>query len=242
MEFTHLTNLPEIYEETLLYLPYEDIITLCVSHPDLSYICSDNKFWRRKVRYDFSVDHLKPEGISYRQQYRDLITFYDPNNVAEEGRLDILIVLNEKDNILPDEKGANWAARNGHLHVLEWLEKYNILPTVEGANWAAGHGELKVLEWLESLRDYDRFPDVTGADNAATNGHLPVLKLLEKHEILPNQYGTNMAAAKGHLHILQWLEKRNRLPNIYGEYLAEKNRHFDVVEWLAEIKNVPPIQ
>ena len=149
MEYIPFTHLPEIREETFLYLPYDDIMSMCRTHPDLSYICSDNRFWKRKVRHDFHVERFKPEEISYRQQYKDLITYTKPNKAAKEGRLDILIVLEEELDILPNAIGASSAAGNGHLHILKWLEERDILPSDGGANWAATHGRLHILKWLK---------------------------------------------------------------------------------------------
>ena len=204
MDFNPFIHLPEIREETLLYLPYDDIISLCVSHPDLSYICSDNRFWKRKVRRDFHVERLKPEEISHRQQYKDLITYNDPNKAAEEGRLDILIVLEKEERLLPNRRGASLAARNGHIDVLEWLEERKIFPSFIGANETAANGHIDVLEWLE------------------------------EREILPTEYGANWAAANGQLHVLMWLAKRDRLPTKDGADWATKNGHFHVLEWWEE--------
>ena len=71
------------------------------------------------------------------------------NEKASNGDIFILELL-EKEGILPDEEGANWAAQNNHLDVLIWLDQRKILPNVDGANRAVLNRNFNILEWLAS--------------------------------------------------------------------------------------------
>jgi len=140
---------------------------------------------------------------------------------------------------------ANWAARNGHLAVLEWLNALNppIRADMRGANYAAGNGQLAVLEWLNTLNPPIR-PNVDGANYAARNGHLAVLQWLNAFNppIRPNVVGANWAAGNGHLAVLEWLNTLNPpiRPNVDGANGAARNGHLHVLEWLNTLQ--PPIR
>ena len=233
------TGVRELDWNILLELDYQSLARACQANIEINRICQDDSFWKAKVRHEFGVDQYKPEGISYRQQYQDLITVEDTDVdiSTENGRVDLLITL-EKRGILPTQDGANWAAWKGRFQVLEWLATRNILPTQEGANLAAGNGRLQVLEWL---RARNILPTQRGADLAAMKGHLPVLELLATRNILPTQVEANYAAMNGRLPVLEWLAARNILPTQQGANLAAENGQLQVLEWF-EARNILPTQ
>ena len=248
MEFTDLTAIPEIYEETLIYLPYDDIMSVCRTHPDRSYICSDNRFWRRKVRRDFHVERLKPEGISYRQQYKDLITFNNPNRAAALGRLDILIVLKEKYNILPDEDGVRNAVFNNNLSVLKWLAEQGISLHVRDANIALHRRYLDILKWLKKQGIYPGEREVNAViKKAVMDGDLDMLEFMKKEfDILPNEYIPALAASYGHLHILKWLAKQEIFLSVEDAYVAIEQAadygDLDMIKWIKEEFDILPTE
>ena len=205
------TGVHELDFRILLNMDYNSLMKICQTDKYLNQICQDDYLWRKEVERDFGKEVIKykPERETYRQQYEHLRKVKDPNEEAMKGRLDGLIILEQR-GVLPDENGANGAAEKGHLHILEWLEQRGILPDEEGANYAAMNEHLNVLEWLEKR---GILPDINGANFAAENGHLHVLEWLEQRGILPNFNGANSAAMNGHLHILEWLEKRGILPD-----------------------------
>ena len=231
------TGITELNWDILLDLDYQALARTCQVNKKINKICQDDRFWREKVRKDFGVEKYKPEKITYRQQYRDLIETNDTDPAAEEGRLDELIVL-EARNILPTQGGANWAAWDGQLEVLEWLAARNILSTRNGANSAAEKGQLEVLEWLAAR---NIIPTQKGVDNAAGNGHLEVLEWLRVRNILHTQRGASLAAASGQIQVLEWLAARNILPTQEGANWAAGNGYLQVLEWLAA-RNILPTQ
>ena len=192
------TGVPELDWHILLELDYQSLARACQASTEINQICQDDSFWKAKVRYEYNVDQYKPEGISYQQQYRELIEATDYISAIKNNRLDVLIALEKKGIALPGQNitlkdAVNFAAGNGHLQVLQWLAERNILPTQVGANLAAENGQLQVLEWLAAR---NILPTEDGANWAAGNGHLQVLEWLAARNILPTQDGANLAAAE----------------------------------------------
>ena len=62
---------------------------------------------------------------------------------------------------------CNYAASNGHIHVLEWLKLRNIHLSMDGIECAAENGHVNVLEWakLYKLAPSGRRPFVEMNDN-----------------------------------------------------------------------------
>jgi len=248
---------PEINWNILLQLDLTSLSRACQSSSAVNQICQNDSFWKAKVEYDFgSVSQYKPEEITYRQQYEDLIQATDPDQAALEGRLDKLVVLETK-NRLPTQIGANWAAGGGHLHILEWLEARGILPNDHGAGYAAERGHINVLEWLESrgilssrdvaseaaggghinilewLAARGILPTQDGVSFASQNGQLDALKWLAARGILATREDADMAAGGGHLDVLEWLKSRGIFPTQDAANLADEGDHLDVLAWLA---------
>ena len=119
----------------LLNLPYKWVLSYCSTSREATQVCQNDYFWKLKVGHEYyPVSMYKPPNISYRQQYRDLINASDPNKAAKEGRLDLLVALDQK-GIHPNQWGANYAAENGHLNVLEWMDQQGYPhPDQDGAN------------------------------------------------------------------------------------------------------------
>jgi hypothetical protein len=47
----------------------------------------------------------------------------------------------------------DWAAENGHLHIIKWLHDNRIEGcTTLAMNWAASNGHLHVVQWLHENR------------------------------------------------------------------------------------------
>jgi len=55
-------------EDLLLALDYEDLFDLCDRHPDITQICADEDFWRRKSELDFNITQ-KPKNMSWAKLY-----------------------------------------------------------------------------------------------------------------------------------------------------------------------------
>lgn len=102
-----------------------------------------------------------------------------------------------------------------HLETVGKRLGVNLLPDVFGANWAAGNGEIELLEWL-ACRDPPILPNSSGANMAAENGHLDILRWMELQGIGatidalildPDDYDINMGE-KYYKDVQDWLRER----------------------------------
>jgi len=131
---------------------------------------------------------------------------------AKEGKLEVVKLLREKGHSW-DEYTCAYAAKGGHLKVLQWLRSHGDLScpwnesTCAHAAWG---GHLEVLQWLRDTRLHGRRVCPWGervCANAAKRGHLKVLQWLRSHGDLScpwNESTCALAALNGHLEVLKW--------------------------------------
>jgi hypothetical protein len=76
----------------------------------------------------------------------------DANEAAGRGDLDLLTSTYEKLGLLPNVDGANAAAINGRLDVIQWLAQRRppILPDDYGRRAASMANQHHVIDWLNS--------------------------------------------------------------------------------------------
>lgn len=110
------------------------------------------------------------------------IQITDIDNLTGRGCLEMLEYLYQELKILPTSKGADAAAMEGSLYILEWLEKRGILPTAKGADMAVATGRVSVLKWLFNRRI---FPTETGLNKAVMFGRPEILELLKENGMDP---------------------------------------------------------
>ena len=197
----------------LQYLSDTDLVSLSKVYPKLL----DNEYlWSNRYTELTKKILSLHSGLSWQDSY-----FYALINMRKyediiyaTGNLRLLQYLNFSGNLFPTVYGANLAAENGHLDVLEYLKQFdsNIHPDRHGVDWAAKSGHLHVLKYLERLHPRIR-PSIWGANWAAEYGHLNVLRYLEHLSIHPTLYGANRAAGNGHLHVLKYLEHLKVFPD-----------------------------
>jgi Ring finger domain len=162
---------------------------------------------RKKFGYKCAVDEeKKQEELSEEEEiYAENFEEIDAANfAAEHGRIDTLNSIEQERGVLPTFMGANGAAGNGHLDVLNWLEQRHILPTHIGAHHAAENGHLDVLNWLEQRHI---LPASYAAIDVAENGHLDVLNWLEQRHILPSHVSANRVSR--YPDVLNWISERH---------------------------------
>lgn len=96
-------------------------------------------------------------------------------------------------HVLLSTTPGDWAARKGHLRLLQWLAANAAdglgLCTSMAMDFAARNGHLDVLEWLHRVKPF-RDPSERGYTHAAAD----------------------WAASKGHLRVLQWLVRQHGGP------------------------------
>jgi hypothetical protein len=110
------------------------------------------------------------------------------------------------------------AARQGHLHVLQWLRaqdppcSWNIYT----CSFGAMSGRLDLLQWMLA-QDPPCPCDEETCSEAARNGHLELLQWLRAQDP-PCPWDANtcsLAALNGHLELLQWLREGDGERNVH---------------------------
>jgi len=173
----------EIQFNYLLYLPVTDIANYCKVSTHATNICTDDSFWKAKIDHDFpTISQYKPEGITYQQQFLDLLHDNSVRKATKEGRLDILLYLMSQGKF-PGQVDAIFAAKNGHINILNMLESYKIYPTIVGADWAAMNGKVNSLEWLEAR---GILPHQRVVNYFVSQKHPDVLQWLSTRKLVPN--------------------------------------------------------
>ena len=223
MNPNYFLQLP-IYERVALLenTPDHHTFTTLISMPEFGFFTNNFKLQARvyKQRLDNYFSKREPyyeANTSWREIYNRLVELENTIKLYPNSLDDLLDEMIRKGYlmeikilslipILPDKHGANWAAYNGHLTVLQWMKENSLpLPNQFGANWAAENGNFVVLQWMKE------------------NG-LP----------LPNQNGANWAAGYGHFVVLQWMKENNLpLPDQQGVKSAIWNGYTSIVNWLA---------
>lgn len=164
----------------------------------------------------------------------------------QKGRLNILRWL-RKNGCRFNKKSFSYAAKYGHLHILNYLERWKGNRQIsssykyDACNKAAEYGQLDCLKWLKA-RDFPCFEHV--CDNAAKKGHLHILVWARSLDPpCPWSETTSYLAAKeGHLHILEWMYHQDP-PCPWSERITTNAVYFNngkLLEWLKN-KNHPSL-
>src|SRR5690606_9049897 len=98
-----------------------------------------------------------------------------------------------KIQVLPSQKAVDAAAGKMELEALESkCHQWKRFPGQNGANKAAENGRLDVLQWMAALTP-PVIPTNLGANGAAKNGHLEVLVWAAALDppVVPSQHGAN---------------------------------------------------
>ena len=202
----------ELLLNKMLFMDYKTLTDFCSTNTAFSIACQDDYFWKMKVERDFGmVTQYKPNNITYRQQYKELMNATDPDKAAGDGRMDLLINFARKD-LHPMKGGANLAAENGHLDVLKWLvETFRVYPDIDGALKAAEKGRLDVLQWMAGIED--GYIDEEVVNMAAEYGHLDIVKWIASSKgLYPDEEGIMRAAASGHVELINWVDSMIGFP------------------------------
>lgn len=169
------------------------------------------------------------------------------NQAAASGHIQVLNFLHNVDETgFPHrraegpEKHKMWAAavqaaRNGHVHVLAWLQLANYPIQYSAATAAVGDGHIPVLHWLhdnvKSMRDYCNDGGVDLCAEAGQHGQLDVLKWLRALGCEWDDLVCTFAAYGGHQELLTWAVDNGAemTEEVIGQ--AVYGGHFDVAKW-----------
>ncbi|MDE2097751.1 MAG: hypothetical protein KGL39_10920 [Patescibacteria group bacterium] len=128
------------------------------------------------------------------------------------------------------------AAKNGHLHVMKWVERNLLLPIKEMPDayaWAAKGGHFAILRWLRTKSvplGYDTF-------RVAVQHRCSLKALKSLHAINPlmvlDKEATTAAAGRGMVSVLKWLVKELGAPIEKAACVMAAGRGYaNTLDWL----------
>ena len=146
-----------------------------------------------ELGYLSTLKHLHARGRLYK-------TAHLCHAAARRGQLEELQCFLAKG--CPWGTSSSYAARGGHLEVLQWAHTNRYSWDTTTCDCAAEGGHLQVLKWLR----LNGCPwDETTCEYAAFNGHLEVLQWARANGCRWSRHKCNMAVKGGHLEVLKWL-------------------------------------
>lgn len=152
-------------------------------------------------------------------------------DASSQGYLDVLIWAN--DFGFPCDKHVySAAARNGHLHVIQWLHQNKCPNERNGKKMilaAASAGHLHILKWAHK-NEYIFHPQEY--DEAARSGHLDILKWLHRKGLKCGFMTAGLAAERGHLKVLKWLYRKKYNINTHEYNRAVFGGHLHIIKWI----------
>jgi hypothetical protein len=129
-----------------------------------------------------------------------------------------------------------WAARGGHLAVLEWIQANKTQQCrVDAMDEAAGQGHLEVVKWLHTNRSEGCTS--CAMDNAADNGHLEMVKWLHGNRSEGCTHrAMYLAAEHGHLEVVKWLYAHRPDSHTHRAIdAAVQSGHIRILCWLQPL-------
>ena len=133
-----------------------------------------------------------------------------------------------------NEETCGAAAENGHLEVLQWVR-------ANGCPWdwrtcagAAEGGHLEVLQWMHVSGYSLYWRRVQTCSWAARAGHLEVLQWLCANGCPWDERTCALAAENGHLEVLQWARENSCPWDFYTCKYAAQGGHLELFQWARE--------
>ena len=144
-------------------------------------------------------------------------------------------------NLVDENALVRCAAAVGALPSLRWVHQQSqcLLYKQDACYYAAKHGHVHVLEWLGWTAH--AWPTSSEAKVAAKNGHIECLKWAVEHGCdQPNHILSvcACAAAHGHTDVLVWMVERGHRDLVLDERVqvgARAHRQTDVLQWLHSL-------
>ncbi|OQR89037.1 hypothetical protein THRCLA_22758, partial [Thraustotheca clavata] len=129
----------------------------------------------------------------------------------------------------------DYAADNGHLHIVKFLHENGCREcSTDAVDLAAGHGYIDIIKWLHQNRTEGCTSEAL--EEALSNDHLNIVEYLETHyNVGFSKYAMANAARKGNFDAIKFLnEQRNveSTPSAMDE--AAQHGHLDIVKYLHE--------
>lgn len=183
--------------------------------------------------------------LSSNQKHTPNLKINSINEAAMHGYLDILQLI--APSKYPNKQGADLAAMNGHLHVLQWLEFYNVFPTINGVEIAKDLQYTNIVTWcttkgiVPSDAWNDNITKFLNTNSGNTHGgiiramrynRLDIIKLAIKRGLIPNIQDIYIVCDTISLDVLNLLEKYGVIFDAqFLQHALDKNR-LDIWSWL----------
>lgn len=216
-----MTGIEPVDLNILFQMDDQTLASACQTNRYISSLCQNEGLWKlRTEKYYSDAGKYKNIDRRWRDYYKILY------------------------GTTLDKEGADLAAQNGHLDVLQWMASLepHIRPSRYGIKSAVWYNHLDVLQWITTL-DPPILLTVDDIHTASRNGSLDVLQWAASltPPVLPDVTSANQAAIGGFLNVLQWMASLDPpvLPNIIGANMAVNGGFVNVLQWMASLN--PPI-
>jgi len=178
---------------------------------------------------------LKERGIYPDDRITETIILADEGKYRiypEERRLEMLQRYEAERGFTPTRRAADVAIIKKYNNILRWIMNKDILPTEKGANWAARHKQYDLLDLL--YNNYNILPtsEVLDSQYVRVNRDVNMIQWLTDKGILPTSKAADFLAERENYAELNVLAGQGILPSSKSYDLALINNKQRLIEWL----------
>lgn len=231
MSLQHMSS--ELQESIISDLSYDDIINYCESYPGFRYICSDQDFWKRKLKREFTAltqDGVILDPILYVTNYTlsdedwkltykrwEFIAYADFSDISGTNPIydlshntDIIMWYLDQNEYIPEFNLYAIAIRYNNLTILHKLHAMGFKLVSKVRVMSIGNENLKLLHSIDmdqndvlSLSNFGILLSIT-----AHYAQMPTVQWLYTQYPEHLAFMTN-AAYNGRIDIMEWLLDQN---------------------------------
>lgn len=227
----------DIYFVQMLEMDLDTLRSFCQVDSLANRVCSSPYFWLTRIRREFGDDLLpyKPEQVSYREMYEELMTIEDDDldYAFEQDRPDLIQYLVGVRGVGVSEAEMKTLVQAGHLDSLKQLNRLGYPITSRLVDYAAKYDRLEILIW--AAETFNLYPSYIGQEEAATEGNIDVLQWMLDRGVTLDGDIANAALEAGELEAYIWtVDNGLHRPNIVYSTQALLLGQIDILNWLNE--------
>lgn len=252
IEHKYITGIRNV--DYLIYNKLDDLslYRLCLSSKTKSEICKDDGYFKYRIRtyYGENIVNNKPNNITYKQQYIDIIKVLYKDGIKGDrdpyyGRIDLLLAANLIYGWKPDDFNMRSIAGQGDVTVfLLACDIFNYEPLEvlsQYINSVYDHDRDQTAMMMYIIDKYEIYPDVDTIDRMCEKKYLELLKYLSERGHNPSRHGFNYAVRGGNMEIINWLHQHlGLIPSDKTLEFAIKGQHTDIFIWLMNEFSLEP--
>jgi len=204
----------------------------------IAWACENGCYWNNLLAYRAAACG-REEALNYLCEFQGLVMDFSHSMIAAtHGRLVTLSWMYAKGaGTVWNELTCNGAAKNGHLHCLEFAFTRGCPFSNTGLNAAARNGHYVCVEFMlmqNARKSHWRRSDCTACDYAAEGGHIRVLALLREFQIPFTRDTADACAKGGNLDCFEYLIEQG-CPHDYEWCFQEAacSGHANIVVYIA---------